>query len=173
MLGQLGAPYDHFCAAYTAPSESTFREILTTVDADLLDLSVGAWLRECATRDHSGDMVIALDGKVLRDAWTDENKQVKLFAAMIHEGGVVVAQTQVPDDTNEIIQVENLVKNLKYTRGRAIATADAAHTQFKTAILLHKRGIDYVLTVSRNSWSTVDACRVHGLVVTRGRCRVG
>lgn len=150
LLAQLGAPYDYFRAAYTAPSESTIREVLTNVDADLLDLVVGAWLHECATRDRDGDLVIALDGKVLRGAWATENKQVKLFAAMIHEQGVVVAQTLVPDDTNEITQVENLLKNLKHKRGRTIVTADAAHTQFKTAILLHKRGIDYVLTVKGN-----------------------
>ncbi|MDT3440574.1 ISAs1 family transposase [Pseudofrankia sp. BMG5.37] len=150
LLAQIGAPYDYFRAAYVAPGESTIREVLTNVDADLLDLLVGVWLHECATRDHDGDLVISLDGKVLRGAWTTGNKQVKLFAAMIHGEGVVVAQTQVPDDTNETTQVENLVKILKHKRGRTIATADAAHTQFRTAILLHKRGIDYVLTVKRN-----------------------
>ncbi|WP_322755412.1 ISAs1 family transposase [Frankia sp. Cas3] len=150
LLAQLGAPYDHFGARYAAPSESTIRDVLTNIDADLLDLAVGAWLHDCATRDRDGDLVIALDGKVLRGAWTDKNKQVKLFAAMIHEEGVVVAQTLVPDDTNEITQVENLVKNLRYRRGKAVVTADAAHTQFKTAILLRTRGIDYVLTVKGN-----------------------
>ena len=50
-------------------------------------------MHECATRDREGDLVLALDGKVLRGAWTDGNKQVKLFAAMIHQEGVVVAQT--------------------------------------------------------------------------------
>lgn len=150
LLAQLGAPYDHFSAALAAPSESTIREVLTNVDADLLDLVTCAWIHECATRDQAGDLVIALDGKVLRGTWTDENKQVKLFAAMTHTGGAVVAQTLVPDDTNEITQVDNLVKNLRHTRGRTIATADAAHTQFRTAILLRKRGIDYVLTIKGN-----------------------
>uniref|UniRef100_UPI001EF45093 ISAs1 family transposase n=1 Tax=Frankia sp. Cj5 TaxID=2880978 RepID=UPI001EF45093 len=150
LLAQLGAPYDYFRAWYEAPSESTIRDVLTQVDADVLDLIVGAWLHECATRDRDGDLVLALDGKVLRGAWTDENAQVTLFAAMIHEDGVVVAQTLVPSSTNEITQVGKLVKMIKYTRGRAIITADAAHTQFRTAILLHKRGIDYVLTVKRN-----------------------
>jgi predicted transposase YbfD/YdcC len=150
VLAQLGAPYDYFRACHATPSESTIREVLTNVDADLLDLVVGAWLHECATRDRDGDLVIALDGKVLRGAWTDQNKQVTLFAAMIHDEGVVVAQTLVPDDTNEITQVGNLVRNLRYRRGKAVVTADAAHTQFKTAILLHRRGIDYVLTVKRN-----------------------
>ncbi len=96
LLIQLGAPYDYFRAAHLAPSESTIREVLTNVDADLLDLIVCAWLHECATRDRDGDLVIALDGKVLRGAWTTENTQVTLFAAMIHEQGVVVAQTLVP-----------------------------------------------------------------------------
>jgi len=150
LLARLGAPYDYFRACYAAPSESTIRDVLKNVDADLLDLVVGAWLHECATRDRGGDLVIALDGKVLRGAWTDEGKQVKLFAAMIHDDGVVVAQTRVPDETNEITQVGNLVKNLKYRRGQAVATADAAHTQHKSAILLRKRGIDYVLTVKGN-----------------------
>lgn len=94
--------------------------------------------------------MIALDGKVLRGAWTDDNQQVKLFSAMIHETGVVVAESQVPVGTNEITQVENLLKHVRHKRGRTIATFDAAHTQFKTAILLRKLGIDYVLTVKLN-----------------------
>jgi hypothetical protein len=69
---------------------------------------------------------------------------------MIHDDGVVVAQTLVPDDTNEITQVGNLVKNLRHRRGKAVIKADAAHTQYKTAILLRKCGIDYVLTVKGN-----------------------
>lgn len=150
LLAQLGAPYDHFRKRYTAPSESTIREILKEVDADALDLVVGTWLQERATRQDDGDMVIALDGKVLRGAWTDKNRQVTLFSAMIHEEGVVLAQTRVPENTNEITQVENLVKRIKHKRGRTVATFDAAHTQFKTALLLRKRGIDYVMTVKGN-----------------------
>ncbi|CAI7973447.1 transposase [Frankia sp. Hr75.2] len=150
LLAHLGAPYDHFRDRYATPSESTIREVLKEVDADTLDLVIGAWLHERATRGKDGDMVIALDGKVLRGAWTDTNRQVSLFSAMIHEQGVVLAQTRVPDGTNEITQVKNLLKNLKHKRGRTIATFDAAHTQVKTAIHLRNRGIDYIMNVKGN-----------------------
>jgi predicted transposase YbfD/YdcC len=150
LLARLGARYDHFTGCYAAPSESTLREVLKGVDGDALDLVIGAWLHERATRGDDGDLVIALDGKVLRGAWTDDNQQVKLFSAMIHEAGVVLAQSQIPVGTNEITQVENLLKHVRHKRGRTIATFDAAHTQFKTAILLRKLRIDYVLTVKLN-----------------------
>jgi predicted transposase YbfD/YdcC len=150
LLAKLGAPYDYFQKRYLAPSPSTLREILKGIDPDVLDLVVGAWLNERATRDHNGDLVIAIDGKVLRGAWTAENQQFTLLSAMIHELGVVVAQSQVPADTNEITEMRNLVTKLIFKRGRIIITADAAHTQIKTAILLWKLGIAYVLTVKGN-----------------------
>lgn len=150
LLTQLGARYDYFQGRYGAPSESTIREVLQGVDADVLDLVVGTWLHERATPQDDGDLVIALDGKVLRGAWTDTNQQVTLFSAMIHETGAVVAQTRVPDGTNEITQVDNLPKNLRHRRGRTLATFDAAHTQFKTAIHLRGRGIDYVMNTKGN-----------------------
>ncbi|WP_165485485.1 ISAs1 family transposase [Protofrankia symbiont of Coriaria ruscifolia] len=130
------------------PSESTIRRVLEEIDAAALDLAVGAWLFERATRDDD-DLVIALDGKVLRGAWTDENQQVTLFSAMFHREGVV-AQTQVPDGTNEITQVRNLLENITTTPGQTIVTLDAAHTQRETARYLQGHGIDYVMNVKRN-----------------------
>jgi hypothetical protein len=52
-------------------------------------------------------MTVAIDGKVLRGAWTTENDKFTLFSAMIHGIGVTIAQVQVPADTNEITQVED------------------------------------------------------------------
>jgi hypothetical protein len=34
---------------------------------------------------------LAIDGKVLRGEWTDENDQFTLFSAMVHREGVTVA----------------------------------------------------------------------------------
>ncbi|WP_083390769.1 ISAs1 family transposase [Parafrankia soli] len=135
---------------FVAPSESIIRRVLEKTDAAALDLAVGAWLFARATRDDDGDLVIALDGKVLRGAWTGENQQVTLFSAMFHREGVVVAQTQVPDGTNEITQVENLLENIAITPGQTIVTLDAAHTQRETALYLQKRGIDYLMNVKGN-----------------------
>jgi hypothetical protein len=81
---------------------------------------------ERARRDADGLLVIALDGKVLRGAWTDANDQVTLFSAMIHGKGVTVAQTRVPDGTNEITQVEPVLAGLATDPGQPVViTLDA------------------------------------------------
>ncbi len=49
---------------------------------------------------------IAVDGKWLRGV---ADGQVKLFAAMLHGDGVIIAQHRIPDDTNEITQVSDLL----------------------------------------------------------------
>ena len=150
MLARLGAPYCHFSQTYLAPSLSTISNILKKVDDHALDLVTGTWLHELATRGREGDMVLAMDAKVLRGTRTSGNRQAAVFSAMIHGIGVVIGQIRVPDGTNEITQVTNLVKKLRYTRGRTILTADAAHTQFTTARFLRARGIDVVMNIKGN-----------------------
>jgi predicted transposase YbfD/YdcC len=152
LLARLGGKWNWFKRRYDWPSEPTLRRVLQNIDADALDLLIGAWLFERACRDVDGLLVIALDGKVLRGAWTDENEQVTLFSAMIHNIGVTVAQIRVPDGTNEITQVPALLDNVTVGAGRHVAvTLDAAHTQRETAEYLKgERGFDYFLVVKGN-----------------------
>jgi predicted transposase YbfD/YdcC len=152
LLRRLGAKWCYFRGMFGWPSESTIRRVLEGVDADQLDLVVGAWLRERVYRDAEAMMVLAIDGKVLRGAWTDENDQFTLFSAMIHGVGVTVAQVQVPAGTNEITQVETLLSGVEGRAGqRVVVTMDAAHTQRETAgYLVAGRGFDYVMTVKGN-----------------------
>jgi hypothetical protein len=118
----------------------------------MLDLLVGAWLFERVHRDGKGFLVIALDGKVLRGAWTDDNAQVTLFSAMLHDKAVTIAQVRVPDGTNEITQVENLLNGVTVPDGEHVMiTFDAAHTQRETAEYIKgKREFDYLMTVKGN-----------------------
>ncbi len=75
--------------------------------------------------------MIALDGKVLPGAWTDTNAQVALFSAMIHDEAVVIAQTRVPDGTNEITQVAALLANVRAMPGRTIVTEERSHGRIR------------------------------------------
>jgi predicted transposase YbfD/YdcC len=152
LLRKLGAKWCYFRGMFGWPSESTIRRVLESIDAAQLDLLVGAWLRERARRDADGMMVLALDGKVLRGAWTDENDQFTLFSAMIHGVGVTVAQVQVPAGTNEITQVETLLAGVPGRTGEhVVVTMDAAHTQRETAEhIVAGCGFDYVMTVKGN-----------------------
>jgi predicted transposase YbfD/YdcC len=79
---------------------------------------------------------------------------VGLFAAMIHNQGVVVAQREVDHKTNEITEFRPLLKNLDLQE--AVVTADAMHTQHGHAtFLVEQKKADYVFTVkatSRGPW---------------------
>ena len=89
---------------------------------------------------------IAIDGKWLRGV---ADGQVKLFAALLHEEKVIIAQRRIPDETNEITQVRELLDPVDLTG--AVVTADAAHAQDDTAeYLAGERDSDYFLFVKGN-----------------------
>ncbi len=158
LLRVLGARWCHFRGAFRWPSERTIRRVLGSVDPDVLDGATGAWLRRAAvvdtraSSDAGGGLVLAIDGKVLRGSWTDENGKFTLFSAMVHQVGVTVAQVEVPAGTNEITQVKSLLETVSVSEGeRVVVTADAAHTQRDTAAYLKgERGFNYVLQAKGN-----------------------
>ena len=71
---------------------------------------------------------IAIDGKWLRGV---ADGQVKLFAAMLQEEKVMIAQHRIPDETTETTQVKALLDIVDLEN--AVVTADAAHAQRETA----------------------------------------
>jgi predicted transposase YbfD/YdcC len=151
LLAKLGAKWNWFRRRYDWPSEATLRRVLRSIDATQLDLLTGSWLFERAHRDPEDLLVIALDGKVLRGAWTADG-QVTLFSAMIHGLGVTVAQIRVPDHTTEITQASALLANIPLQDSKnVIVTMDAAHTQRATAEQIKAGlGLDYIMTVKGN-----------------------
>ncbi len=150
----LGAEWDHFTNCYRYPRRTLIWTVLTHVDAEELDRITGTWLLAQARKhkeEEDGGIrwVIAIDGKVLRGAWTDENGQVTLFSAMLQEEALTVAQVRVPDGTNETTQVKALASQLGIQEGESVlATLDAAHCNRETADFIGgKQGWDYLITV--------------------------
>ena len=152
LLKKLGAEWNWFTLRYKYPSKSTIRNVLTRIDAAELDRITGAWLSAQARKDGKGEWEIALDGKVMRGAWTDENDKVTLFSAMLHREAITIAQVRVPDGTNEITQADTLLDTAKVPEGESVlVTLDAAHTQRETAeTICGKPGWDYLMTVKGN-----------------------
>jgi predicted transposase YbfD/YdcC len=152
LLKKLGAEWNWFTLRYKYPSKSTIRNVLTRIDAAELDRITGAWLSAQARKDGKGEWEIALDGKVMRGAWTDENDKVTLFSAMLHREAITIAQVRVPDGTNEITQAVTLLDTAKVPEGESVlVTLDAAHTQRETAeTICGKPGWDYLMTVKGN-----------------------
>ena len=152
LLRKLGAEWSWFRLRYKHPSKSTIRSVLTRIDAAELDMITCAWLFAQARKSGNDEWEIAVDGKVMRGAWTDENDKVTLFSAMLHREAVTIAQLRVPDGTNEITQADALLNAAEIPEGEAVlVTLDAAHTQRETAeSVAGKPGWDYLMTVKGN-----------------------
>jgi hypothetical protein len=81
---------------------------------------------------------IAIDGKSLRGSHgTGSEQRVHLVAAFTHREGVVVAQQQVTDKSNEIPAAQKLVDEMELDG--VTVTMDAMHTQSATADLVVKK----------------------------------
>lgn len=154
VLGRLGGRPHPLRWRIIAPSEKRIRTLLQQIDAAKLDEFTGGWLRALADAGELERLLtaIAIDGKWLRGI--GDGQQVKLFAAMLHEEKVIIAQHAIPEDTNEITQVKELLDPVDLEN--AVVTGDAAHAQHGTAGYIAApeedggRGADYFLLVKGN-----------------------
>lgn len=129
-----------------APSESALRRFLQRLDPDELDRKISDWFLQQTTLRGKA---IAIDGKTLCGSYNDLKKAIQLLGAILHHEGIVVAQKKVRDKTNEIPMMKELLKPL-HMEG-AVVTADALHTQKKTArYIVEDKKADYVFVAKDN-----------------------
>lgn len=129
------------------PSEATLRRMIEALDAELLSLVCGAWLRVRAAT-NAGRLVIALDGKTVRGARDADVSAPHLVAAFTHTDGLTLGQTQVDSKSNEIPATQRLL-GLMDLNGMVVKM-DAMHTQTATAAQVIDQHGDYALTVKAN-----------------------
>ena len=130
VLARLGGTPHPLLRRIVAPSEKRIRTLIQELDAEELDQVIGGWLRGLARAGRLEPLLtaIAIDGKWLRGVG---DGQVKLFAAMLHEEKMIIAQHRIPDETTETTQVKELLEPVDLQD--AVVTADAAHAQRETA----------------------------------------
>lgn len=134
------------CRRGRAPSEPTFRRLLGRIDPAALDRRLGEWT---AGRTDLQGKGLAIDGKTVRGSKDGERPAVHLVGAVVHEEGLVVAQTRVADKTNEITSVEPLLQGLDIAG--AVVTGDAIFTQKSIAsYLVEQKRADYLFAVKDN-----------------------
>ncbi len=138
------------------PGESTIRRAFTRLEADTLDLILGAYLWT-RTSVAGGRRIIALDGKTVRGARTKTKTAPHLVAAYDHRAGAVLGQVAVTAKSNEIPAVQGLLR--LFDLDGAVVTLDAMHTQTDTANLITAAGGDYVFTVKGNQPTLHAACK--------------
>ncbi len=159
MLLALGAAPDPLTGQVRGPSEATLRRVACAVDTAAFEAVAAAWTAPQLDRadPEVSRRAVAIAGKTVRGARDGHRPAPHLLAACTHAapglGPVVLAQRAIPGKTNEIPMVAALTEDLRaagHDPATIVFTADALHTQHRTAELFHDLGAGYVLTVKGN-----------------------
>jgi predicted transposase YbfD/YdcC len=137
--------------ARATPNASTLGRLLARIDGDALDDAVGTWLARHAADPVEEDKALvglAVDGKSVRGSRTDSKAAIHLLAAALHGSRTVIAQRQVAAKSNEIPAMAPLLA--RFDLCGVVVTADAMHTQRKTAKKIVAAGGHYLLVVKGN-----------------------
>ena len=125
------------------PSHDTFRRVFMILDASVWQNIFRDWSQSLRlSKVESPTEVLAIDGK-----WSKASglHTVSVWAA---EHNILLAQEQVPDKTNEITVIPELLETLDIV-GTTI-TIDAAGTQKQIAWTIREHHGDYVLALKAN-----------------------
>lgn len=143
MAQALGFVHDTPCAA-------TLHTVFRSVDRDMLERRLGAWAEQVIASHPPAptEAAVALDGKTLRGSRKQGAPGVHLFSALSHHVGLTLAQQAVSDKTNEMTQVEAVLRQLVLP-GR-VFTMDALLTQRHVAQAMVDGGGDDVMIVKAN-----------------------
>jgi len=130
----------------TIPSKPTLSRALNAVDGEKVAECVVKIMSDCIGTD--GD-IVSFDGKAVRQTYQDERaEKVHIVSAFVTKTGVVLGQKCIPEKTNEIPVVRDML-DLFNISGRII-TADAMHCQRETVEEIVKRSGDYVIGLKKN-----------------------
>ena len=151
VLEQVGVRPDPLLPKRVLPAETTVRRLLARIDGDALDLAVGRWLADRRPRatGAAGLRGLAVDGKSLRGAAKARGRKIHLLAALEHTTGLVLAQLDVGEKTNEITCFQPLLDTVADLAG-LVVTSDAMHSQREHADYLLGREAHYIVIAKGN-----------------------
>jgi predicted transposase YbfD/YdcC len=137
---------------HNTPCAATLHTVFRHVDRDAVEAKLGAWAEGVVVSTpgapSAGEAAVALDGKTLRGSRKQGAPGVHLLSALSHHLGLTLAQQAVDDKTNEITQVETVLRQL-VLKDRVV-TMDALLTQRHVAQTIVDAGGDDVMTVKEN-----------------------
>ena len=137
---------------HTTPCAATLHTIFRHVDRDDLEERLGTWAERVVVStpaaSSAGEGAVALDGKTLRGSQKQGAPGVHLLSALSHHVGLTLTQQAVDAKTNEITQVETVLRRI-VLKDRVV-TMDALLTQRHVAQTIVDEGGDYVMIVKEN-----------------------
>jgi hypothetical protein len=139
-------PRDWSCRhrRYRPPGESSFFRLLSNLKSDQLEAALLAWQDHVlGKRNPAGDQV-SVDGKELLNS-----QGLQIVSAYSVSDGRWLGSEAVEEKSNEIPAVQHLLQRVDIEG--SLVTADAMHTQTKTAqTIVQDKGGDYLFTVKGN-----------------------
>ena len=128
------------------PSADTFERIWRRMDSKAFKASFRRWT-ESIRKKKKGE-VISIDGKTSRGSEDDDRQPVHMVSAWLSEQKMVLGQIAVPEKTNEITAVPELIKMLDI--GGCIITADAMSCQKAIVAEIIGKKADYAIGLKGN-----------------------
>ena len=128
------------------PSADTFERIWQRLDSKEFKRSFRRWAESIRVK-IKGE-VISIDGKTSRGSEDDGKKAIHMVSAWLSEQKMVLGQIAVPEKTNEITAVPELIKMLDI--GGCILTADAMSCQKTIVAEIIQKKADYVIGLKGN-----------------------
>ena len=130
------------------PSHDTFGRVFSMLDPEAFERCFLKWIQQIMSPQNRE--VIALDGKALRGSRDQYDGQdaIVMISAYSCKAGITMAQQAVPEDTNEIGRMPEILKLLALRE--CVVTMDSANCQTKNASLIVQEGGDYVFVVKEN-----------------------
>lgn len=128
------------------PSDDTYRRFFRRIDPEEFRTRFCKWMQNLPL---PADRIIAIDGKTSRHTFDgDEKKALHMVSAFASETRLVLAQMAVPEKTNEITAIPELLDWLDLNG--AIVTIDAMGCQREISQKIIDKGGDYILSLKGN-----------------------
>jgi DDE_Tnp_1-associated len=131
---------------FLTPSGSLYRKLLPRINVQAVEDVLGRWIQ--ATLRAGADEPIALDGKTLRGARTQEQAAPHLLSFCTHDSQETLFQVRVSEKTNEIPLAKAVLPTLPVA-GRVV-TSDALHTHADFMQITHDQPGKSLYTVKGN-----------------------
>lgn len=134
------------------PGYDALNDLLGCIDPKSLSSHLSAWLGQ---RNGTLPRSLAIDGK---DIHATLGCIVTLCEQRSGAPAAMISATGAKQDS-ELTVAQNLLEDPQVNLANAIITADALHTQDKTAQIIVERGGDYILALKRNQPAVMAAAK--------------
>jgi predicted transposase YbfD/YdcC len=130
------------------PSEDTVGRVLARLNPAEFEKGLLSWIQ--AVHEATNPRLIPIDGKTLRGSYdrADGRAAIHMVSAWAAENQLSLGQVVVPEKSNEITAIPELLKLLDIAG--ALVTIDAMGCQKEIAAAIRRGEGDYVLAVKQN-----------------------